>query len=225
MQLEEYLVHDDRIVVPLGSVEQHAYLSLGVDAILSERVALEAAEPLGIPVLPALPFGVTPYFAAFPGSPTLSAATYGQVLTELFDGLHGQGFRRFAVVNGHGGNDAGRSAAEAWAGSRDARLLWCNWWAAPKTRAAVDEIDSEASHGSWMENFPWTRLPNVAQPDEHKPAHDISHLRDGDPIRVREFLGDGQLGGWYERPDSDVLRIWQIAVDETRSLLGDGWDG
>ena len=52
MQIEEYLRADDRIVLPLGSTEQHAYLSLGVDAILSERVAVEAAEPLGVPVLP-----------------------------------------------------------------------------------------------------------------------------------------------------------------------------
>ena len=47
MQIEEYLQGDDRIVLPLGSTEQHGYLSLGVDAILSERVAVEAAEPLG----------------------------------------------------------------------------------------------------------------------------------------------------------------------------------
>ena len=31
MQVEEYLKHDDRAVVPLGSTEQHAYLSLSVD--------------------------------------------------------------------------------------------------------------------------------------------------------------------------------------------------
>ncbi len=35
MQVEEYLQRDDRAVVPLGSTEQHAYLSLGVDSILS----------------------------------------------------------------------------------------------------------------------------------------------------------------------------------------------
>ncbi|HEV8535255.1 MAG TPA: creatininase family protein [Candidatus Limnocylindria bacterium] len=73
--LEEYLAHDDRIVMPIGSTEQHGYLSVGTDAILAERVAIEAAEPLGVPVLPALPFGITPYFAAFPGSPSLRATT------------------------------------------------------------------------------------------------------------------------------------------------------
>src|SRR5213078_3533253 len=75
MQLEAHLEHDDRIVLPLGSTEQHAYLSLATDAILAERVSVEAAEPLGVPVLPALAYGVTPYFGAYPGSPSLRART------------------------------------------------------------------------------------------------------------------------------------------------------
>ncbi|MDE2466261.1 MAG: creatininase family protein, partial [Alphaproteobacteria bacterium] len=50
MQVEEYLKKDDRAVLPIGSTEQHAQLSLCVDHILSERVALEAAEPLEVPV-------------------------------------------------------------------------------------------------------------------------------------------------------------------------------
>ena len=52
MQVEDYLKRNDRCVLPLGSTEQHAQLSLCVDAILSERVSIEAAEPLGVPVYP-----------------------------------------------------------------------------------------------------------------------------------------------------------------------------
>ena len=76
MQLEAYLERDERIVRPLGSTEQHAYLSLATDSILAERIAVEAAEPLGVPVLPALAYGLTPYFAAFPGSPSVREETY-----------------------------------------------------------------------------------------------------------------------------------------------------
>src|SRR5260370_10716509 len=85
MQIEKYLRRDDRIVLPTGSTEQHGYLSLGTDAILAERVAVEAAEPLGVPVLPALPFGMAPYFAAFPGSMSLRITTYVDVLKCLLD--------------------------------------------------------------------------------------------------------------------------------------------
>ena len=36
------------------------------------------------------------------------------------------------------------------------------------------------------------------------------------PADVRELLGDGSLGGLYERPDDDVLRVWQAGVEEVR---------
>jgi len=223
MQLEAYLETDDRIVLPLGSVEQHAYLSLGVDVILSERVAVEAAEPLGVPVLPSLPYGITPYFGAYPGSPSVSAESYGALLRDVLGSLHAQGFRRFMLVNGHGGNGGGRPAVEAWAEQSGAQVLWHDWWAAPRTRAVVDSIDPDASHASWMENFPWTRLAGVAQPDGHKPPQDIAPLRGSDPSAVRELLGDGSLGGFYERPDRDVLRVWAAGVEEAREALESGW--
>ena len=77
MQLEAYLERDDRIVLPTGSTEQHAYLSLETDNLLAESVAVEAAEPLGVPVLPVLPYGLTPTFAGYPGSPSLRLQTLG----------------------------------------------------------------------------------------------------------------------------------------------------
>ncbi len=60
MQVEEYLASDDRAIVPLGSVEQHAYLSLAVDKILAERVAIDASEQMGVPVFPPVAYGLTP---------------------------------------------------------------------------------------------------------------------------------------------------------------------
>jgi creatinine amidohydrolase len=224
MQVEQYLESDDRLVVPLGSVEQHGYLSLGVDRILSERVSEEAAEPLGVLVLPSLPYGLTPYFAAYPGSPTLSVPTYSAVLRELLDSFHEQGFRRILFVNGHGGNGGGRGAVEDWDVEHDdAQVLWHDWWAGPQTRAVVDEIDGDASHASWFENFPWTRLPGIELPDEKKAMADISRMREMDPAEVRELLGDGSLGGLYERPDEDVLRVWAAGVAEVRELIENGW--
>ena len=66
-QVERYLKTDDRAVLPLGSTEQHAGLSLSVDSILSERVALEAAEPLGVPVFPVLAYGDHALFSRLSG--------------------------------------------------------------------------------------------------------------------------------------------------------------
>src|SRR5204863_6702864 len=94
MMVEEYLTRDDRCVLPLGSTEQHAYLSLSVDSILSERLAIEAAEPLGVPVFPVLAYGITPYFRAFPGSITLRVETYLRVIRDILDAMAEQGFKR-----------------------------------------------------------------------------------------------------------------------------------
>jgi creatinine amidohydrolase len=220
MQVEEYLRRDDRIVVPLGSIEQHGYLSLGVDRILSERVSLEAAEPTGVLVMPSLPYGLTPYFAAYPGSPTLRVDTYRALLSDLVDSLVSQVFRRILFVNGHGGNDPGREAVE---GGGDVQVLWHDWWAGERVREVVASIDPDASHASWFENFPWTRLPGVEQPSEKKPMADISKMRELDPADVRLLLGDGSLGGLYERPDDEVLRVWQAGVEEVRDLIEHGW--
>src|SRR4026208_2604518 len=104
VMVEEYLKRDDRCVLPLGSTEQHAYLSLSVDNILSERISVEAAEPLGVPVFPVVAYGITPYFRAFPGFITVRADTYLRVAGDILDAMTEQGFKRILIVNGHGGN-------------------------------------------------------------------------------------------------------------------------
>jgi creatinine amidohydrolase len=219
MQVESYLEGDDRCVLPLGSTEQHAYLSLSVDAILSERVAVEAASVPGVPVFPVLAYGITPYFMAFPGTVTLTAETYGRVLEEVLASLHAHGFRRIAIVNGHGGNAVARPVAEGWAGREDTELCWHDWWRAPRTMAAVRAIDAEASHASWMEGFPWTRVRGVVPPDMHKSPVDLTGRENLTARQFRERLGDGSFGGWYERPEDELLSIWRIAVEETRELI------
>ena len=77
MQVEAVLARgEDRAVLPLGSIEQHAYLSLATDAWLSAAVAQEAAAPLGVPVFPVQGYGYTPAYAAFPGTLSLRLETF-----------------------------------------------------------------------------------------------------------------------------------------------------
>lgn len=223
-QVETYLQQDDRCVLPLGCTEQHATLSLATDSLLAGRVAAEAAAPLGIPVFPVLAYGITPTFTAYPGTVSLRVTTYLALLDDLLSGLHAQGFRRILVVNGHGGNAPGQGWLGEWLSRHpDARVQWHNWWNAPRTWAAVQAADALASHASWMENFPWTRLEGVAAPEERKPLVDLAALRQLPPGRVRQVLGDGNYGGLHLRPDEDMLGIWQEAVAETRELLERGW--
>jgi len=114
MQVEQDLRKDGRAVVPVGSTEQHGYLRLTVDAILAERVSIEAAEPLGVPVFPVLSYGITPYFRRYPGSISLRLATYQRIVSDILESLAGTGFTRVMFVNGHGGNFPGGSILQEW---------------------------------------------------------------------------------------------------------------
>jgi creatinine amidohydrolase len=224
MQVEEYLRRDDRAVLPLGSTEQHSHLRLTVDCILPERVAADAAEPLGIPVFPVVPYGVTPYFRAYPGSISLRVETHLRVVRDILDGMAHSGFRRILIVNGHGGNSAVQPFVQEWASEHaDCRVLFHNWWNAPLTWAKVQAIDPVASHASWMENFPWTRLPGIQLPATPRPMVDLAQVRALDPVALRRYLGDGNYGGLYQRSDDDMIALWQVAVDETRALLAGSW--
>jgi len=224
MQVEEYLSRDDRVVLPVGSTEQHGYLSLETDNILAERVSAEAAEPLGVLVLPVLPFGLTPSFASYPGSPTLRLETFLSVLRDLLDSLYLQGFRRFLLVNGHGGNISGQSLVREWVAAQpDAQAIFHSWWSSTRVQAAAKEVDPEPSHANWFENFPWTRLQGVELPQGRKAPLDEAAYRVAGPRQVREQLGDGVFEGAYELPDEQVARVWQAGVEEVRDLLENGW--
>src|SRR5919201_265815 len=206
MQLEAYLANDDRIVLPVGSTEQHAYLSLETDSIIAERLAVEAAEPLRVPVLPVLAHGITPGFGAYPGSPSLRLETFAAVIRDILQSLYTQGFRRFLIANAHGGNPPARAAMSEWvAAHEDAVVLWHDVWEGRPDELAA-EIDADFDHASWSENFPWTRLPGVEMPTERKEP--VKLPLGAGPTALRDVLGDGSFGGLYQRPDADVLRIW-----------------
>ena len=161
---------------------------LSVDSILSEKVALDAAEPLGIPVFPVVPYGITPYFLAYPGSISLRSRNLYRHRPRHPRRHGAPGLQAHPVVNGHGGNQPAGSLAIEWmADNPGVQVKFHNWWNAPKTFAKVQEIDPVASHASWMENFPWTRLPGVAQPTQRKPMIDLACMRVLDPAGVRKL--------------------------------------
>ena len=224
MQVEDYLKRDDRCILPLGSTEQHAHLSLCVDNILPSKLAQDAVGDSGVPVFPVLPYGITPYFRAYPGSINLRVQTYLAIVRDILDALHEQGFRRILIVNGHGGNTPAQGFAAEWmADHPGTQVKFHNWWNAPQVWAKVQATDPNASHASWMENFPWTRLDGVQMPNTEKTGMDVDYMDLLAPEALRDYLGEGNFGGRFQRPDEDMQAIWDVAVAETRTLLEGGW--
>ncbi|MBY4891202.1 creatininase family protein [Rhodobacteraceae bacterium N5(2021)] len=222
--VEAAVARDPRCILPIGSTEQHAQLSLCVDSILAERVAAEAADPLGVPVFPVMPYGLAPYFTAYPGTISLRVETLLAVVRDVVGSLAQSGFRRVLIVNGHGGNNpVGALAQELMAEHDGLSVKFHNWWNAPQTWAKAQETDVTASHANWMENFPWTRLAHAAAPAGDKPMVDMDLMKASSPAQVRALLEDGSFGGRWQRPDSEMQAIWDTGVAETRAVLEGPW--
>ena len=100
------------------------------------------------------------------------------------------------IVNGHGGNDpVGAMAREYMTQNPGCFVRYHNWFRGKKVWAKVMETDPVASHASWMENFPWTRLPNVETPEKPAPMLDHDRLYLLDAKRLRAYAGVGNWGG------------------------------
>jgi creatinine amidohydrolase len=97
------------VVLPIASIEQHGpHLPLYTDSIIMQEVLDRtlALLPHDFPVwiLPLLPYGRSNEHAGFAGTITLTSETLIRVLKEIGANVARSGFRRFAILNGHGGN-------------------------------------------------------------------------------------------------------------------------
>lgn len=222
--IESYLKTDDRVILSIGSTEQHAYLSLCTDFILSSKLSEEVGHIKKVPVYPGLPFGMAAYFTAYPGTINIQPQTYGLLMNDILDSLYRSGFRRIFIINGHGGNSPVQAFIGNWLNTHtEARVFIHNWWASTKVMQYVKSISSNASHASWMENFPWTRLQTTQMPEEEKPKIDVSKLAQLSATEVKRYVGDGNYGGKYQQDDKDMLAIWDIAIAETCELFDTVW--
>lgn len=100
------------VMMPIGAIEQHgAHLPVAVDLISASWVCQLTAEKLekkGIPavIAPSFVIANSMHHMNFPGSLSIEPRTFIQVLSEQCQAIAAQGFRKIALVNGHGGNMA-----------------------------------------------------------------------------------------------------------------------
>ena len=94
-------------VLPLGATEQHGpHLPLATDQIIADGLALglDALCDNRLLLLPGLPATCSEHHMAYPGSLTLNHDAFIQVVSQLVDSAARHGFRRFFLLNAHGGN-------------------------------------------------------------------------------------------------------------------------
>jgi len=119
----------DLAIVPVGTVEAHGAIPLGTDTLIPEALASALAPRLNALIAPSIAYGVTNSLLPYPGSTTVSSATFAAYLFEAAAGLVDAGFRRIVLLNGHGGQtgEVAGVVARLW---NEKRAYACavEWW-------------------------------------------------------------------------------------------------
>lgn len=94
------------VVIPIAAVEQHGpHLPTGTDTIICTALAeaIEEQRP-EILLLPTMWLGASAHHLRFGATLDSALPHYIEMLTDIVNSLTGDGFRRFILLNGHGGN-------------------------------------------------------------------------------------------------------------------------
>mgnify|MGYP001768066516 CR=1 FL=1 len=103
--VEEYLHHDDRLILVIGSTEQHGrHLTFSTDVWQPWDIARRAGDRTGVLIAPPVNYGMSLHHLGFPGSLSLQPQTLSAIVSDLLASAYRHGFRRILIVNGHGGN-------------------------------------------------------------------------------------------------------------------------
>ena len=95
------------IVLPLGAIEQHGpHLPLDTDSFLARELVLAGSAGHDVLVAPMVPYGyrsrpLSGGGPSFPGTLSLSGATFVAVVSEVLSGLIAHGFRRLLLYSWH----------------------------------------------------------------------------------------------------------------------------
>ncbi len=216
MEIEAYVKKDDRIMLVIGATEQHGYISVGADVKIPLSLADAASQQSGVLVAPSLNFGCSSYFTKYPGTISLRVKTLIDVLEDMVRSLFQQGFRRFVIVNGHGGNKPAKVALGELVNELSAlKIAWYDWWEAPSVASVAKQYNLKGYHASWIEAFPFVRQANM--PSGEKPAFETNLILNADQIKA--ILGDGVYGGPYHVDEAIMGEVFAASLRDILYLL------
>lgn len=216
MDVESYLANEDRIILVLGATEQHGYLSLLTDVKIPQALADAASNQTGVLVAPPLNFGISPYFATYPGTISLRTATFLNVVEDIVRSLYQVGFRRMFIMNGHGGNSSVRNHLVELANELEGlKFVWYSWWESHTIEAMAMKHGLKTSHASWMEAFPFTRVAEM--PTDEKIPPKVIGLPGA--RETRTLYGDGMFGGAYLAPGEIMDELFATALADVLEFM------
>lgn len=106
-EVEAFLERSDMVILPIASLEQHGrHLPIGTDYLNGVERAKLIAQRADVLVAPILLPGQSPYHMGFAGTVSLPSSLIQEVYVEAARSLMRHGFKRFLILNAHGGNAA-----------------------------------------------------------------------------------------------------------------------
>lgn len=223
-EVESYLQQSQGIIIPIGSTEQHGPTGLlGTDAICAEAIAKGVGEAASALVAPTVNVGMALHHTAFPGTISLRPSTLIQVILDYLTCLSRSGFRRFFLINGHGGNIATLKAAFAETYYHlaplgiEVRAEVANWFMSGAVYQLAKKLygNQEGSHATPSE----VALTQYIYPDFIKTAPLSETVASGYPIYgakdFRFHYPDGRMGSnpALATPEHGQ-QFYQLAVQE-----------
>lgn len=120
----------DTVLLPCGTIEPHGVFNNGADITAPVAIAKSIAKSVNALIAPVIPYGITGFMDAFPGSFSISKEVYEPYVSEILVGLVNNGFRNIIIINGHGDPqiDSLNRVAEDVGRKRRVRTLVVNWW-------------------------------------------------------------------------------------------------
>ncbi len=217
MDVEEYLKHDDRLMLVVGACEQHGYLSLLSDVKIPLALADAASTRTGILVAPPVNFGSSPYFLTYPGTFSLRLSTLMDAVEDIVRSAYGQGFKRILILNGHGGNSGLKARLTELANELPGlKMQWYAWWMSHSVEEVAIRHELKPSHANWLEAFPFTIVADLPE-GEKVPPHVPSDILDAQT--TRQVYGDGSFGGRYRVPNETMQDVFDAALADILQAL------
>jgi len=101
VQAEQVLKRYEVVLIALGArTKEHGpHLPLKTDYIMAEYLKNRVAEQVSVAVLPTLQYGYYPSFLEYPGSVSIQAETFKNVVKDICRSMNGYGVRKFYVLN------------------------------------------------------------------------------------------------------------------------------
>ena len=128
-KVQAYFQENDLVLIGIGSIESHGrHMPLGTDTLIPNHLLEKIEKKSGVLIAPTIPYGSCQSLADYPGTVHIGSEVLYQFCREIFESLYRHGARRFAVLNGHGGNTGVLTQLGLELEKKGCLMAVLNWW-------------------------------------------------------------------------------------------------